>query len=116
MSGPSSSTSAWPSAPRSHVNALINLAVIYEDIGQYGDALSCLQRVLKAYPNHTRARLFLKDVQSCREMVVEEPGDELVDRGNRLLETSVSEFELSVRARNCLKKMNVPHAGRPWLG
>ena len=97
--------------PRTHVNALINLAVVYEDTGQYSDALLCLQRVLRAYPNHTRARLFLKDVQSCREMIVEEPGDELIDRGNRLLETSVSEFELSVRARNCLKKMNVRTLG-----
>ncbi|MFH1748631.1 MAG: DNA-directed RNA polymerase subunit alpha C-terminal domain-containing protein [Planctomycetota bacterium] len=97
--------------PRAHVNALINLAVIYEDLGEYEDALDCVQRVLKAYPNHTRARLFLKDIESCLQMVVEEAGDEQVDLQTRVLDTPISDFELSVRARNCLKKMNVNTLG-----
>ncbi len=97
--------------PRSYVNALINLAVIYEDNGEYHQALECLYRVLKAYPNHARARLFLKDVESCRQMVVTEAGDERFERRNRLLDTPISEFELSVRARNSLKKMNVRTLG-----
>jgi DNA-directed RNA polymerase subunit alpha len=93
--------------PNTYVNALINLSVIYEDIGRYDDALECLQRVLKAYPNHHRARLFYKDVLSCRHMIVEEGGDEHIDLRTRMLDTPISEFELSVRARNCLKKMNI---------
>lgn len=97
--------------PRAHVNALINLAVIYEDVGEYDEALECLQRVLKAYPNHTRARLFLKDVESCRQMVLEESGKEQIDLRSRLLDTPISEFELSLRARNCLKKMNIRTIG-----
>jgi len=97
--------------PRAHVNALINLAVIYEDIGRFDEAINCLQRVLKAYPNHTRARLFLKDAESCRQMVLIEAGDQRGDSANRLLETAISEFELSVRARNCLKKMNIRTLG-----
>ncbi|MGD8453499.1 MAG: DNA-directed RNA polymerase subunit alpha C-terminal domain-containing protein [Phycisphaerae bacterium] len=97
--------------PRAHVNALMNLAVIYEDLGRYDKARECLQRVLKAYPNHARARLFLKDVESCWQMVVEEAGDEHVDAANQLLDTAISEFELSVRARNCLKKMNIRSLG-----
>ena len=97
--------------PRAYVNALINLSVIYEDLDQFDDALECLQRVLKAYPNHARARLFAKDVQSCRQMVLEEGTEEQVEPRNRLLDTQISDFELSVRARNCLKKMNIRTLG-----
>lgn len=97
--------------PRAHVNALINLAVIYEDLGRYNEALTCVRRVLKAYPNHTRARLFLKDVESCMQMVVEEAADEQADAQGRVLDTPIADFELSVRARNCLKKMNIETLG-----
>jgi len=97
--------------PRAHVNALLNAAVVYEDIGRYDAAAQCLRRVLRAYPNHTRARLFLKDVESCQAMVIDEVGEEQVDARTRLLETALSEFELSVRARNCLKKMNIRTLG-----
>jgi DNA-directed RNA polymerase subunit alpha len=93
--------------PRAHVNALINLAVVYEDNGKYDDAVACLRRVLVTYPNHTRGRLFLRDVESSRMMVIDEGVEERVETRNRLLETPINEFELSVRARNCLKKMNV---------
>ena len=97
--------------PRAHINALLNAAVIYEDQGSYDSAIACLRRVLKAYPNHRRARLFLKSVESCREMVIEEASEEPVDSRTRLLATALSEFELSVRARNCLKKMNIRTVG-----
>jgi DNA-directed RNA polymerase subunit alpha len=97
--------------PRAHVNALINLAVIYEDNGKYDDALACLRRVLAAYPNHTRARLFAKDVESSREMVIDDTIEKQVETRNRMLEMPISEFELSVRARNCLKKMNIQTLG-----
>ncbi|MGE3181275.1 MAG: tetratricopeptide repeat protein, partial [Phycisphaerae bacterium] len=45
--------------PRTHVNALINMAVIHEDRGDYERAAHCLRRVLKGFPNHRRARQFL---------------------------------------------------------
>jgi len=97
--------------PRAHVNALMNLAVVHEDYGDFDEAISCLRRVLAAYPNHTRARLFLKDVESSREMVIDDTVEKQVETRNRLLETPISEFELSVRARNCLKKMNIQTLG-----
>lgn len=97
--------------PRAHVNALMNAAVIYEDYGRYDEAANCLRRVLKAFPNHTRARLYLKDVESCQEMMIDDTGDDRVDARARLLETPLSEYELSVRARNCLKKMNIRTVG-----
>lgn len=93
--------------PRSAVNALINLAVLYEDMGRYEQALQCLRRVLATHPNHARARLFLKDVQSSRAMVIDEVVDQRAEVRNRLLDTPITELEFSVRARNCLKKLKV---------
>ncbi|MBK9118432.1 MAG: tetratricopeptide repeat protein [Phycisphaerales bacterium] len=93
--------------PRTHINALLNAAVIYEDLGRYEEAVHCLRRVIRAYPNHTRARLYLKDVESCIEMVIDDAVERRDDVRTRLLDTPLSEFELSVRARNCLKKMNI---------
>lgn len=97
--------------PRAHVNALINLAVIHEDNADFDEAAACLQRVVTAYPNHARARMFLRDVESSLEMVIDDAAEKRVETRNRLLETPISEFELSVRARNCLKKMNIESLG-----
>ena len=48
------------------VNALLNLAVLYEDRADYSRAERCLRQVLDTQPNHPRARLFMKDVQASR--------------------------------------------------
>jgi DNA-directed RNA polymerase subunit alpha len=53
------------------VNALLNLAVLYEDRGENGRAERCLRQILETNPNHPRARLYMKDVQASREMSVE---------------------------------------------
>lgn len=97
--------------PRASVNALINLSVMYEDTDRVEEAEACLSRVLAIFPNHPRARLFHKDVLSSLEMVIDEGEKKACDRRNRLLETPVGEFELSVRARNCLKKMRIQTLG-----
>jgi DNA-directed RNA polymerase subunit alpha len=97
--------------PRAHVNALINLAVLYEDRGIYEAARGCLRRVLTAYPNHARARLFLKDVESSRMTIIDDSVEQRAENRNRMLDTPIGEFELSVRARNCLKKMKINTIG-----
>jgi len=97
--------------PRAHVNALINLAVLYEDRDCYGPAEQCLQRVLAAHPNHARARLFLRDVLSGAAMVIDDSVEQSAASRERLLSTPINEFELSVRARNCLKKMKIHSLG-----
>jgi len=93
------------------INALINLAVIYEDRGEYARAERSLRQVLETNPNHARARLFMKDVLASREMVIEEESDRDLLRRKALLDTPVTDFELSVRARTCLKKMNIRTLG-----
>jgi len=93
------------------LNALINLAVLYEDHAQYAAAEKTLRQVLDTSPNHPRARLFMKDVQASRTMFYDEHQDRDLAKRNALLDTPVTDFELSVRARNCLKKMNIRTLG-----
>ncbi len=92
-----------------HINALMNLAVLYEDNNFYDQAKRCLDAVLVSNPNHERARLYLKDVVSARSMFVD---DSNVDaERNAAMEIPITDFELSVRSRNALKKMNVRTLG-----
>ncbi|MBL0928415.1 MAG: tetratricopeptide repeat protein [Phycisphaerales bacterium] len=93
------------------INALLNLAVLYEDQGDYIRAEKCLKQVLDTDPDHPRARMYLKDVSASREMFVDHEQDRDVAKRNALLDTPVTDFELSVRARNCLKKMNIRTLG-----
>lgn len=94
-----------------HINALMNLAVLYEDQGDYAQAEKCIRQVLDTSPNHARARLFMKDIGSSREMVLDDEHDRDSAKRTALLDTPVTDFELSVRARNCLKKMNIRTLG-----
>ncbi|MFQ6048602.1 MAG: tetratricopeptide repeat protein, partial [Phycisphaerae bacterium] len=94
-----------------HINALMNLAVICEDLGRYDEAARYLEQVLAADPNHARARLFLKDVQSSKTMFIDEDQERLRERRVAVLDIPISDFELSVRSRNCLKKMNIHTVG-----
>ena len=95
----------------SHVNALLNLAVLYEDCGQYDKALQYVNAVLQSHPNHGKATLFKKDIESSCVMIYDEEREKRKDRQNKILEIPISDFELSVRSRNCLKKMNIVTLG-----
>ena len=94
-----------------HVNGLLNLAVLYEDAGEYEKAISCVHSVLKSHPNHKKARLFEKDIRSSSVMIYDEEKEKRQTRQNKILEIPISDFELSVRSRNCLKKMNIHTVG-----
>jgi DNA-directed RNA polymerase subunit alpha len=91
----------------SYVNALLNLAVLFEDCEHYEKAIQYVNAVLGAHPNHSKARLFKKDIESSRVMIYDEEREQRKDRQNKILEIPISDFELSVRSRNCLKKMNI---------
>lgn len=94
-----------------YVNALLNLAVLYEDICEYTKALNCVFGVLHAHPNHKKAAMFLKDVESSKVMIYDEEKEKLRSKHHQTLEIPISDFELSVRSRNCLKKMNINTIG-----
>ena len=94
-----------------YVSALLNLAVLYEDKDDYDRASECVEKVLARHPNHKRALLFEKDIESSKTMVYDEDMEKKKTRKLQILETPISDFELSVRSRNCLKKMNINTLG-----
>ena len=94
-----------------YVSALLNLAVLFEDTGQFDRASQCVDAVLESHPNHPRAILFKKDIESSKTMFYDEEKEKKKTRKSQILETPISDFELSVRSRNCLKKMKIETIG-----
>jgi DNA-directed RNA polymerase subunit alpha len=97
-------------SPPVHLNALMNLAILYEDNNHYDEAYRCLDAVLRTDPNHPRARLYMKDVESARSQFYDDD-DRRGDKRSQVLDIPITDFELSVRSRNCLKKMNIRSLG-----
>ncbi len=93
------------------VSALVNLGVLLEDHDRYTEAEALYRRVLTADPANERARLYLKDVLAAQTQTFDEESERKEDRRNALLRTPISEFELSVRSRNCLSKMEIKTLG-----
>lgn len=93
------------------INILINLALLYEERGEFNKAERCLQSVLNEYPDNQRATQFLKSVMSSYTMVYDEK--RMRDNENRsvVMDQPLTDFELSVRARNCLRQMNLRTLG-----
>ena len=94
-----------------YVSALMNLTVLYEDSEKFDKAAQCVETVLETHPNHQRAILFKKDIDSSKTMFYDEEKEKKKTRKSQILETPISDFELSVRSRNCLKKMKIQTLG-----
>jgi DNA-directed RNA polymerase subunit alpha len=80
-------------------------------MGENGKAAECFRRVLDAIPTHSRAQLFLRDVRSHETEYLDESQEKRQTRRQAVLDTPVTDFELSVRSRNCLEKMNINTLG-----
>ena len=94
-----------------HTNAVVNLGILYEDRERYHDAIKCFETALRYHPDHRRARLFLKDAEASTRMFYDKEQEKKADRQSQVLKIPVSDFELSVRSRNCLQKMNIQTLG-----
>ncbi|MGE0712019.1 MAG: DNA-directed RNA polymerase subunit alpha C-terminal domain-containing protein [Planctomycetota bacterium] len=94
-----------------YANAVLNLGNLYEDIQRYDVAIECYRQVLDSIPNHARAVMFLQDAQASKTMYYDEEGERRADRQSAILKIPVTDFELSVRSRNCLNKMNIKTLG-----
>ncbi|MGL6073958.1 MAG: DNA-directed RNA polymerase subunit alpha C-terminal domain-containing protein [Fimbriiglobus sp.] len=90
---------------------LYNLGVLYEDNGQFDKAADCYRRLHKADPNDERARLFLKDSEQSLNMYYSPDDEKVSAQFRQVMEVPISDFELSVRSRNCLKRMNIRTLG-----
>ncbi|QDU45174.1 tetratricopeptide repeat protein [Symmachiella dynata] len=99
------------SRPPLYLGALLNLGLLYEDSENYRAAAYCFRKVLEVYPNHERAALYLRDIDASHDMYFDEDVMKSQRRLNQDLMTPVTDFELSVRSRNCLQKMGVRNLG-----
>lgn len=95
----------------SYVGVLVNLGILYEDKGRYNDAVRCYDLVLKVRPNDRRARLYRKEALASLHTIVDDDLQKEVQRRVEILRTPISDFELSVRSRNCLAKMEIRTLG-----
>ncbi len=93
------------------IGVLINLGLIYEDNNQFDKAQGCYKRILDCYPDHPRTRLYMKDAAATGNMLYDEEAQRRNDRLAQTLNMPVTNFELSVRSRNCLQKMGIQTIG-----
>ena len=93
------------------LGALLNLGIMHEDRNDFAKAQQCYRRILESIPDHPRARLFLKDSSASGDLRTEEQEQKQRDRIELVMGLPVSDFELSVRSRNCLQKMGIHTLG-----
>jgi DNA-directed RNA polymerase subunit alpha len=90
---------------------LYNLGVLYEDNDQYDKAAECYRRLQKADPTDDRAKLFVKDAEASLSMYYSPEEEQVSMQFRQVMEIPITDFELSVRSRNCLKRMNIRTLG-----
>ncbi|MDP6519712.1 MAG: DNA-directed RNA polymerase subunit alpha C-terminal domain-containing protein [Planctomycetota bacterium] len=88
-------------------SVLMNLGVLYEDMGRDQEAATCYDLVARTYPTDRRVRMYLADAVAGMDMYYDEEQERKEDRLNQILRIPITDFELSVRARNCLNKMSI---------
>jgi DNA-directed RNA polymerase subunit alpha len=94
-----------------YVGALLNLGLLYEDKENYGAAQYCFEKDLQHSPGNERALLYLKDIEATSNMYYDEESVKNQQRLEQLLARPVTDFELSVRSRNCLSAMDINSLG-----
>lgn len=99
------------SRPPYFIGALLNLGLLYEDRESYQAAAFCFRRILDYDPNHEQAILYLKDIEATQDMYYDEDSARQEARMKQLLGRPVTDFELSVRSRNCLAAMDINTLG-----
>jgi DNA-directed RNA polymerase subunit alpha len=99
------------SKPPIYIGALINLGLLYEDREQYGPAAFCFKRVLESQPDHEKARLYLKDIESTSSMIYDEDQLKQTKILEHVMQIPITDFELSARSRNCLERAGIRNLG-----
>jgi DNA-directed RNA polymerase subunit alpha len=87
--------------------ALVNMGVILEDKFEFSQALSYYEKALNVNPKNSRAKLYYTDAEASLNMLYDETKRKQDLRNNEILNIPISDFELSVRSRNCLSKMGI---------
>jgi DNA-directed RNA polymerase subunit alpha len=90
-----------------YLPGVINLGILYDERGEANAAMDCFRQVLAYNPANRRAQMLLRDSRASRNMYYDEREERERERMEKILKTPVNDFELSVRSRNCLAKMNI---------
>jgi DNA-directed RNA polymerase subunit alpha len=99
------------SKPPFFIGALLNLGLLYEDRENYQAAAFCFRRVREYDPTNEHAQLYLRDIDATQGMYYDEDQARQEARLKQLLGRPVTDFELSVRSRNCLQAMRINTLG-----
>ncbi len=94
-------------ASPAYVPGVINLGILFEERGEANAAIDCFRQSLAYNPRDRRARSLLRDAKASRAMYYDEKEERERERMEKIMRTSVNDFELSVRSRNCLAKMSI---------
>jgi DNA-directed RNA polymerase subunit alpha len=89
----------------------VGKGVLYEDNERFDKAAECFRRLTKADPLDERARLFAKDADAAQSQTYSPDEEQVSVQFKQVMETPITDFELSVRSRNCLKRMNIRTLG-----
>ncbi len=90
---------------------LYNLGVLYEDHGYYDKAADAYRKLAKADPLDERAKLFVKDAEASTSQSFSGDDEQISVQFRQVMEIPITDFELSVRSRNCLKRLNIRTLG-----
>lgn len=90
-----------------YVGAAMNLGLLYDEREEYEKAMACFQDVLGHEPNNSRAKLCYKNAEASLDMYYDEAQRKEQERMDQILRTPITDFEFSVRSRNCLSKMDI---------
>jgi DNA-directed RNA polymerase subunit alpha len=99
-----------------YIPGVTNLGILYDERGESNAAMDCFRQVLAYNPRDRRALMLLRDAKSSRTMYYDEREERERERMEKIMRTPVNDFELSVRSRNCLAKMNIFTLGDLRLG
>ncbi len=94
-----------------HVGSLLNLGILYEDRSDFLRARRCYDRILESFPNHPHAMLYRRDSVASMDESYDYDAHRKEEMLSQVLKVPVSQFELSVRSRNCLQKMGIATLG-----
>ncbi len=90
-----------------YIPGAMNLGILYDERGESNAAVDCFRQVLAYNPRNRRAQMLLRDSKASRTMHYDEFEEREREKMEKIMRTSVNDFELSVRSRNCLAKMNI---------
>ena len=94
-----------------HVGVLLNLGLMYEDHDRCDMAQKCYDRILDFDPTHERATLYRRDAIASMDPFFDYEQKRRQEQIKTIMNIPVSQFELSVRSRNCLQKMGIETLG-----